>query len=532
MRMQRNVFVSPRRIFNVFLPLLFGAVLTHVFYVYRESSNPTFLQEHLGLRRFQSAYEDQDVLDPSVKLASTKMPNNRILGDINQLFPTYSHSPVRQKVKYHKVRPKLSVQKFNAPVKFSEIRNVQSASTAPEHLGKASSVQQKLTFKLNPIGLPFVEWTSGEVLQHIAAYSPPSESELARELRELNGFDEKPPGHFVQGWKTPCWIGNSVYKKSKLKCLPAFYIPGFPKCATTDLWYRLKKHPQLRALAIRETNWWTQGRYRINETESLGKFSGMLGKSLERWGKAAPNLLLAEGSPSNMWMAHNEIRLSENTTDEPLAAPRVLTPHLIKTYTPRAKFIVIMRNPADRIFSHFCYYGNKTRNPGDYTFKRSPARFHRLVVQLIAMYQDCFARRSVRDCAYDPHLSRECNQFKIRIDRTLYPVFISDWMKVFSREQFLFVRTEDYRDKTATVLHEMFSFLKLDAISNKSLNFIATRRHMHTRELYSVPMAPMWNETRKLLDDFFRPFNGALATLLQDEAFLWKKETSWSATTQ
>ncbi len=38
-------------------------------------------------------------------------------------------------------------------------------------------------------------------------------------------------------------------------------------------------------------------------------------------------------------------------------------------------------------------------------------------------------------------------------------------------------------------------------------------------------VGPMLTETRKLLEDFYRPFKQALAQLLNDEHYLWRDET-------
>jgi len=44
---------------------------------------------------------------------------------------------------------------------------------------------------------------------------------------------------------------------------------------------------------------------------------------------------------------------------------------------------------------------------------------------------------------------------------SLYYVFIKDWLSVYPREQFLFIKSEDYfKNRTATVM-EILEFLKL-----------------------------------------------------------------------
>lgn len=47
----------------------------------------------------------------------------------------------------------------------------------------------------------------------------------------------------------------------RLRCLPRFYIIGQPKCGTTDLYDRLRLHPEVQFSAIKEPHWWTRKRF-------------------------------------------------------------------------------------------------------------------------------------------------------------------------------------------------------------------------------------------------------------------------------
>ncbi|KAJ3607679.1 hypothetical protein NHX12_024730 [Muraenolepis orangiensis] len=52
----------------------------------------------------------------------------------------------------------------------------------------------------------------------------------------------------------------------RTRCLPYFYIIGQPKCGTTDLYDRLRRHPDVRFSISKEPHWWTRKRF--------GKFVG------------------------------------------------------------------------------------------------------------------------------------------------------------------------------------------------------------------------------------------------------------------
>lgn len=53
-------------------------------------------------------------------------------------------------------------------------------------------------------------------------------------------------------------------KVYRIRCLPYFYIIGQPKCGTTDLYDRLRLHPDVRVTALKEPHWWTRKRFGRN----------------------------------------------------------------------------------------------------------------------------------------------------------------------------------------------------------------------------------------------------------------------------
>lgn len=52
-------------------------------------------------------------------------------------------------------------------------------------------------------------------------------------------------------------------KLYRFRCLPYFYIIGQPKCGTTDLFNRLKLHPDFRPVAQKEPHWWSRKRFGV-----------------------------------------------------------------------------------------------------------------------------------------------------------------------------------------------------------------------------------------------------------------------------
>ncbi|KAL0178827.1 hypothetical protein M9458_024269, partial [Cirrhinus mrigala] len=101
------------------------------------------------------------------------------------------------------------------------------------------------------------------------------------------------PQYFLPDVKNPCWFeelrgnvsedpyGSNLFghsfrqisgsfrlrltrhdgKLRRLRCLPYFYIIGQPKCGTTDLYERLRLHPDVLLTPPKEPHWWTRKRF-------------------------------------------------------------------------------------------------------------------------------------------------------------------------------------------------------------------------------------------------------------------------------
>ncbi|XP_064628853.1 carbohydrate sulfotransferase 15-like [Lineus longissimus] len=367
------------------------------------------------------------------------------------------------------------------------------------------------------------------VVKELQNYSAPTTEELSFVLQKEKGFDMKPPDHFLTAWKNPCWKGDNMVGGTYLKCLPYFYILGFPKCATTDLWQKMKLHPAIEENVPKETHWWSRLRYNgPNMTMSQYYAGELFGKHMmQNVNKSSKSWVLADGSPSYVYEGHNEIRYNMiNGADGYMhldpPAPRVLVGHLIKQYTPKAKFVLMLRNPTDRIFSHHVYFGTKGYKR-DFAFRRSPRKLHYLALRMINLYKQCFSEKPMRQCMYDPVLYRECEESKVRLDRSMYSFFISDWLKIFPREQFFIITLDEYSDdnKRWTILKELFKFLELPPVEDNLMKKMVTQKRA-VAENKDPAIKRMLKETRSLLNDFFRPFNEALVDLLGDEKFLFE----------
>ncbi|XP_064642972.1 carbohydrate sulfotransferase 15-like [Lineus longissimus] len=365
--------------------------------------------------------------------------------------------------------------------------------------------------------------TREDILEDLASYVPVSDAPKDVLTAEWFGrfkpadlslnLDIEPPAPATieTKLKTRCW--RLIEKDNDMACLPYFYLLGFPKAGTTDFWYRLHEHPEI-VRNYKEHHFWTRKKYKY-PLHKVGRYYRQM-LNLESRKKfnttiwQQPNLIIGDGSPSYYWdVTYRERMLT--VRHEP-RAPDIVVGNLIKAYTPDAKFITLIRDPAETVYSHYLYINS--------TWAKSPQIFHHRVVHTISIYLDCFRSYSVRACAYNGDMVMKANEQNVRLYTGLYAVYIHDWLRIFPRAQFLFVKTEEYKEDTANHIKKAFSFLKASEPSTTVMDRIKEYESVNTQEKIKSQMGQMLPETRKLLDRFYEPFNQVLAELLQDEK--WK----------
>lgn len=119
---------------------------------------------------------------------------------------------------------------------------------------------------------------------------------------------------------------------NKNKTWPDFFVIGAAKSGTTSLYEYLRQHPQIFLPEIKEPNYFTdvrlQSRYShlVVNIKSESKYHRL-------FQKASPQQLLGEGSVSYLFCDK--------------------APERIYKINPNAKFLVVLRDPVERAYSHY-----------------------------------------------------------------------------------------------------------------------------------------------------------------------------------
>jgi len=346
------------------------------------------------------------------------------------------------------------------------------------------------------------------------------------------------PSSFLPQFKNPCWYGEyripflrgnvaRFYNKSTrlfdlvkfpkhnesrtLHCLPYFYIVGFPRSGTTTLFDILTNHPQFAGPNHKEIHWLTHHTFELTFPENLKsvlRYIYHFDHAAERI-HGNPKIVTCDASVSTMW--DNFVHLSPTKTfgcEVPLLLSRIL---------PNAKYVVLLRDPVDRLYSEFWYYC-KTDEKISLIKSNGPRAFHQVVEKFMDWFASCQKHQSLFKCLYSFEADNSGCQ-SVKLHASLYYLHIVKWLSVIPREQFFFIKTENFN---SFVIKQLFEFLGLEPVSDAKFDdMISSMEYSNLNQHTAYHNQSLLEETRNLLNKFFYPFNKALANLLQDNQYLW-----------
>ncbi|XP_067664491.1 carbohydrate sulfotransferase 15-like isoform X2 [Haliotis asinina] len=320
---------------------------------------------------------------------------------------------------------------------------------------------------------------------------------------------------YLKQLKNPCW-----FEKSKLRCLPYFHILGCAKCATTDLSTRITLHPDIinpDAPFDKEALWWTWRKYgyvgysraRIRKFRQYVKYFDPLAHKLQTLMKGKDqnfsHFITMDGSPPDFWDFRGWPLLPQNHGH---SEPCVYTPQLMKHVYADPKFILILRNPTDRLYSDYFFL-----RQGD-----TPEDFHDDVKKSMQILANCQKTHTQKQCYFSASVYK---RLETRIHFGCYSLYMKEWLKAFPLRHFLILKTEEYSKNITEHMKRVFSFLQLSQPSVDLYEEIEDLGRSRVTKKKKKAL-PMLESTRLILDQFYAPCNQELANLLGDKKFLWK----------
>ena len=363
-------------------------------------------------------------------------------------------------------------------------------------------------------------------------------------------------GEFHPRYKSPCWhltedakrLVNSVQqpeviKDSRLMCMPQVYFIGFPKSGTTQLFRMMAKHPNIMGGRRKEIHMWSRHLYPISYSKSISKIVKYLKfyQSPSQYIEKSHNdILILDASQSTSWDTH----YIKNSC---------FLPQVFANMFPKAKFIVLMREPVERLYSEFkFFYARKWKHSTlriapDEVVANFSKMFHHEALCQISRLEQCSMKdldACINALMKRGNITRDLNcqekvkfekymmdfvgrtasvnesvpKYHVRLGVSLYHVHIRRWLREIPREQFLFLRTDELASNPLQLMREVWHFLGVREQSNEELKKVLFQ---HVRKSNVGSNVTIEERTKEVLRRFYQPHNDALAELLKDDRFKW-----------
>jgi hypothetical protein len=235
--------------------------------------------------------------------------------------------------------------------------------------------------------------------------------------------------------------------------LPDYLIIGETKCGTTSLYNYLIKHPRIRDSYGNGDK--VDPSY---ATKEIRFFDRYYYKGINWYRKCFPATnngeITGEGTPMYMY--------------------RAMALYRIYKHLPDAKFVVLLRNPIDRLFSNYQHY-------------------YKYVSGWANKYTD-----------FEAYLNKCTDPDYFMIDKGIYFQSLQRWFQFFPKEQFYIDTSENLRNNPQSVYSNILEFLGVEDYKLESYSYYRENEYNDMRK-----------ETRQMLRDFYQPYNEKLYSLLK-----------------
>jgi len=228
------------------------------------------------------------------------------------------------------------------------------------------------------------------------------------------------------------------------------------KAGTSSLFYSLNQHPQLKLSIKKEIHF-----FDLNYQKGLFWYKRHFPLIYQRY-------LSGEASPYYFF--------------HPLTAKRIYD------LNPKIKLILLLRNPVDRAYSHY----NMEKEKGK---------------EIVASFEEAISLENERigqeASAFhkDPDYTSFAYQTFSYIARGYYFKQLNNWLKYFSLNQFLILKSEDFFENPHRELMKVYHFLEIREIIPQSIEPYNQGKYPLMKPELRVRCQQYYYEDTKLLED-------------------------------
>jgi len=300
---------------------------------------------------------------------------------------------------------------------------------------------------------------------------------------------------------------------------PDFLLLGGAKCGTTSFAAYLPAHPQVAPWEVKEPNYWSWRKPTTEQYQSL--FTNIA---------AVPRPTAQQ-------------KIAGDYSTSSIIHPMV--PRRVYASLPRIKLIAMLRNPIDRAYSHFIM-SQRSGLESEQSFDAIVRREIEQVPDLLAAHRRGFQNPagSIESCCQDENgntlsfsiHNKSWTQRPLKLDidlqsfyytsyvfRSIYCDQMERWLTLFPREQVLIMQSEKFFRDPAKYMEQSADFLGLGHHDFASDDVMQRHYAGSASGDWAPPekYPPMEKSTRKLLAEFFAPYNKKLFELI-GERYRWK----------
>ncbi len=289
-------------------------------------------------------------------------------------------------------------------------------------------------------------------------------------IKEAIEYNQKASYYKLERNYPELLIKGSPQEKFNFK-EPSFIVIGVMKCGTTSLYDYTTKHPKIIQSLVKELHFFDEF---INNLEKDDKNS----KSNFDFSDVDKQLYLSYFLPVSQ----------EQGLITGEATPSYLTTYgvekLVFNSFPNVKLIVILRDPVKRAISQYNMglRGGKQNSPLETVIEKE-----------LKTYEDLNDFSNIVE-----------KRPRGLLLRGLYVYFLQEWMKLFPKEQFLILRTEDLSENPAVVMKQVFEFLDLPDYTQ--IQYSTRNKGNYSSEIDQDLLTRLYN--------FYQPHNQRLEEFL------------------
>lgn len=305
-------------------------------------------------------------------------------------------------------------------------------------------------------------------------------------------------------------------------CIPQVFLAGLPKSGSSTIDSLLSMHPLIFHGISKEPRWWAPPQpppplnYQPKPSiEYFIKYLLQYSNDFKRY-KANKNIILVDSSP-NLFTSAIVPAVTDDYAE--VLENVCLLPVAMSMIFPNPKYIVVLRDPIDWLYSRFWYSCSSKvyRNITLTNIEKGPYVFHSMISKRLEIFRNCTLHDSIEKCTFDQVNIQDSSISAytcgvVALHFSIYYVHFIKWFSVIPRENFYITTYEQFFKNPELETRKLWDFLDLPQPNMDNYNWKI--KHQNENRLYKTSKLKMLLTTKIMLKEFFLPLNVKLSKII------------------